>query len=158
MRIRTQESKIQSGGRLSVFVPNSKSERLGLTKRHEALLFDSVLEMYVKSKFTNPLSASNPDPDSRPFKWTHTLAEYIADVESATEAVLRDSPAEQAIWHELSIRVANEMGATGLPEPTTIPLQDASAVTRKCARFYHARGLEPKSYFVRVKQRSEDRP
>jgi hypothetical protein len=136
---------------------DSKYESLRLTKRHQALLFDAVVEMYVRAKFTNPLSASNPDPDSRFFRWTHALVEFIADVEHSTEAVLR-GPTEQAIWHQLSLRVANEMGAAGLPEPCTIPLKDASAVIQKCARVYHAKGLEPKTYFVHIKNRSEDRP
>jgi hypothetical protein len=133
----------------------SRSEP-SLNARHAALLFDSIVEMYVRAKFTSPLSASNPDPDSRSFRWTHGLVEYIADVESATEAVLRD-PAEQAIWHQLSIRAANQMGAVGLPEPRAVSLCNATAVIKKCARIYFVRGLEPKAYFVRIKRRSEER-
>lgn len=136
---------------------DSKYESLRLTKRHQAHLFDAVIEMYVRAKFTNPLSASNPDPDSRSFRWTHGLVEYIADVESATEAVLRD-PAEQAIWHQLSIRAAVEMGVVGLPEPSAVSLREATDVIQKCARLYFDRGLEPRSYFIRIKRRAEERP
>jgi hypothetical protein len=144
-----------SRGYMSTNDSNAKYETLRLTKRHLALLFDSVIEMYVRAKFTNPLSASNPDPDSRSFKWTHGLVEFIADVESATESVLRD-PAEQAIWHQLSIRAANQMGAVDSPEPHAISLREATDVIQKCARLYFDRGLEPKSYFIRVKRRAED--
>lgn len=140
---------------MSVNDSDSKYESLRLTKRHQALLFDAVVEMYVRAKFTNPLSASNPDPDSGSFKWTHGLVEYIADVESATEAVLRD-PAEQVIWHQLSIRAANQMGAVGLPEPHAVSLREATDVIQKSAQVYFDRGLEPKSYFTRVKRRAED--
>jgi hypothetical protein len=140
---------------MSVNDSDSKYETIRLTKRHQALLFDAVVEMYVRAKFTSPLSASNPDPDSRSFKWTHGLVEYIADVESATEAVLRD-PAEQAIWHQLSIRAANQMGAVDLPEPPAVSLREVTDIIQKCARIYFDRGLEPKSYFVRIKRRAED--
>jgi hypothetical protein len=143
---------------MSVHDPNSKYEKLRLTKRHEALLFDSVLETYVKARLTQPISAIDYCPDSRPFKWTPVLAEFIADVQSATEVILCDSHDQQGIWHTLSLRVAVEMGATGLPEPKVVSAKDAQAVAQKCARIYHARGLEPKQYFTRIKRRAEDRP
>jgi hypothetical protein len=129
----------------------------GLSARHAALLFEAVVETYVKAKLTHPLSASNPDPDAvRPFRWTHALAEYIADVQNATETALRDSPTEQDIWHQLALRAAAEMGATGLPEPGIIYAKHARDVAKKCASVYHARHLEPKQYFRHIKQRAED--
>jgi hypothetical protein len=135
----------------------ARSNGPALGARHAALLFDSVLETYVKARLTQPISAIDYCPDSRPFKWTPVLAEFIADVQSATEAVLYNSPAQQDIWHQLSLRTAAEMGAAGLPEPKVVSAKDAQAVAQKCARIYHARGLEPKQYFTRIKQRSEDR-
>jgi hypothetical protein len=142
----------------AVPIHSSKPERHGLTARYAALLFDSVLETYVKAKLTQPVSAIDYDPDSRPLKWTPVLAEFIADVQSATEAVLRDLPAEQEIWHQLSLHIAKDLGIPGLPEPRKISLTDANAVVQKCARIYFARGLEPKEYFTRIKRRAEDRP
>jgi hypothetical protein len=141
-----------------VSVSRSASQGPGLNVRHSARLFEAILQSYIKAKLTSPLSAIDYDPDSRPFKWVPALAEYVADVQSATERVLRDSPAEQGIWHQLSLHVAKDLGIPGLPEPRTIPLKDADAVIQKCARIYFARNLEPKEYFTRIKRRAEDRP
>jgi hypothetical protein len=85
-----------------------------------------------EGRLTQPISAIDYDPDIRPFKWTPVLAEFVADVQSATEAVLHDSPALQEIWHQLSLRIASEMGAVGLPEPRSVPAKDARDLARKC--------------------------
>ena len=133
----------------------SVSRRYELNAKYLARLFEAVLQSYIRARLTSPLSAIDYDPDARPVKWVPALAEYVADVQSATELVLRDLP-EQEIWHELSLHIAKDLGIPGFPEPRQIPLKDANAVVQKCARIYAARDLEPATYFTRVKRRAED--
>jgi hypothetical protein len=112
-------------------------------------LFYSVVNLYLAGKerlSSNPLAASNCDPDAHRSLNPFILSEFLYDVELAIAAACKDSPGLE----ESTIALLREL--CGLGECNLSAGRKTDIIDR-CGVEFDKRKLSPKSYFWRAKVR-----
>lgn len=135
IRARFHSKQIHTGGPLQSgrFDSISNSNRTRTQNRQRAADYEDVFyrtaQTYCLIRSYPPVAAASydPNPNSRPHRWTPALAVFLADVEKATELSLRDNPEGQSVWFQLA---AGEV----------VKNKIAHQVIQRCGRLYAARG------------------
>ena len=103
-------------------------------EREDNRLFWGVVEAFHRLGFSEPLVSSNPNLTGRKKKRTATVADFVIDVESATQLALQGTGL-LAQWHRLAKDNVR-------PVPGVM-----RQIIGLCSPVYRERGLQPDGYF-----------